>query len=177
MMPLVLIHFKSGERRPVMSVPDGVVARISLRGARHLPDLGADAVHLAEVRAHALEHDAAVDVDHVRVPHLAAVDDIGHLHARPQFVGLRPNREDADVARLHILEYLARHVVQGPRGEIFENPGVVRATEARRAHGRARRRSRAQASSVISVTFSCGWMRRQHSTALRAPGVKFGVEG
>ncbi len=61
----------------------------------------------------------------MRVPHLAAIDHGGHLHARAQLVRLRFDREDADVAGLHVVEDRARHVLERPRREFFEHEHVV----------------------------------------------------
>ncbi len=111
--------------------PDDVGARgiggANLRGgAGHLPNLRADAIDFFEIGAHAFEHDAPVDIDHMGMAHLAAVHHIGHLHARAQFVGLRLHREDAHIAGFHDRPSTSsRHVFQRPRRQVFQNPGVI----------------------------------------------------
>src|SRR5262249_53685347 len=65
--------------------------------ADDLYDLFAQCVHAVEVGAHALQHDLAIDIHHVSVPHAASVHDVGHLHARLQFIALRMNRKNADL--------------------------------------------------------------------------------
>ncbi len=79
---------------------------------------------MVEVGAHAFQHDLAVDVDHVRVAHAAAVDDLGHLHARLQLVGLHPHGEDAHVAGLHVFRDLVRQAGQRARRQIFQHKGL-----------------------------------------------------
>ena len=56
----------------------------------------------------------------------------------------------------------------GPRRQVFQHPGVV--AQARRSSSlrQRRARSREHARSVISVTFSSGWMRRQRHRVARA---------
>ena len=64
------------------------------------------------------------DVDHVGVAHVAAVDDVGHLHARVQFVGLDLDGEDGDLGGLHVGEDGGGHVGERARGQVFEDEGV-----------------------------------------------------
>ena len=59
-----------------------------------------------------------------------AVDDVRHLHARTQFIGLRLHRENADVARLDVGEDFAGHVLQRPWRQVFQNEGVIVHAEA-----------------------------------------------
>ena len=142
-------------------------------GAGHLPHLRADAVHLTEIGAHAFQHDAPVDVDHVGVAHLAAVDHVGHLHAGAEFVGLGLHGENADFARLHVVEYVRRACPRGGAG-----PGL-RGSMLRGETGAVQfgcERGGDFGAGVVGDEggTSSGWMRRQLSTALRAPGVRAG---
>jgi len=73
---------------------------------------------------HAIAHDFRGDVDHVRVAHAAAIDDIGHLHARVEFVGLHLHGKDGDRRGFHVFEDGGRHVCEGALGEVFEDEGV-----------------------------------------------------
>ena len=91
----------------------------------YLDNLGADAIHFQEVGAHAFQHDLVIDVDHVGVADLAAVDHIGHLHARLQFVGLRLHRKDADLAGFEVVHDFTRQIGQRTRRKFFQNPGPV----------------------------------------------------
>ena len=176
MMPLVLSHFRLRRKAPHDVGAGGIGGADLPRRAGHAPDLRADAIHFVEIGAHAFQHDAAVDVHHVGVAHLAAVHDVGHLHARAQFVGLRFHREDADLAGFHVVEHVARHVGKRPRREIFEDPGVEYELAARSSSCASAAPISRQARSVISVTFSSGWMRRQlHHGVVRA-GRQFRIE-
>ena len=65
-----------------------------------------------------------VDVDHVRVTHLAAIDDVGHLHARLQLVALHSDGEDPDVAGFHVVGDFLRKRSQRTRREIFQYEGL-----------------------------------------------------
>ncbi len=73
-------------------------------GADFVEDGLREAVDGEEVGAHALGHDLGGDVDHVGVTHAATVDDVGHLHAAVEFVGLDGDGEDADLRGLHVGE-------------------------------------------------------------------------
>ncbi len=84
----------------------------------------AQAIDEVEVGAHALAHDFGSDVDHVGVAHVAAVDDVGHLHARVELVGLDLDGEDGDLRGFHVGEHGRGHVDEGARGEVFEDKGV-----------------------------------------------------
>ena len=86
-----------------------------------------EAVDQVEVGAHALAHDLRRDVDHVGVAHVAAVDDVGHLHARVEFVGLDLDGEDRDLRGLHVGEDGGGHVDERARGQVFEDEGIPRA--------------------------------------------------
>src|SRR5690349_15844798 len=66
-----------------------------------------------------------VDVDHVRVTNLAAVYDVGHLHARAQFVGLRLHGEDADLAGVQIVDDFGWQIAERARREVFQNPCAI----------------------------------------------------
>ena len=76
MMPLVLIHLYAGVRSAVMSVPAGVVARITLACLTMRITRKREIVHFHEIGAHAFQHDVLFDVDHVRVADIAAVDHV-----------------------------------------------------------------------------------------------------
>src|ERR1019366_8451532 len=115
-------------------------------GGGRLPDQGADGVHLVEIGEHALQDDPPVDIHHVGVAHLAPVDDVGHLHASAQFVGLGPDGEDADVAGFHIGEDFAGHVLQGARRQVFQNKGVE--VQVAPVQFRAERRANLEAGAV-----------------------------
>jgi len=58
------------------------------------------------------------------VTHLVAVDDVGHLHARFQFVALHVHRKDADVAGLHVVGDLGWQVGQGTRRQVLQHEGL-----------------------------------------------------
>src|SRR5208283_4746176 len=105
--PLVRAYDTARLDPPVIRVQRGaeIAARGILRfdllgGADDLDDLLAERIHTGKIGAHAFQHDLVIDVDHVRVAHLAPVHDVGHLHARLQFIGLYSNGEDADLAGL-----------------------------------------------------------------------------
>ena len=83
-----------------------------------------EAVDEVEVGAHALAHDLRRDVDHVGVAHVAAVDDVGHLHARVELVGLHLDGEDGDLRGFHVGEDGGGHVDERARGQVFEHEGV-----------------------------------------------------
>ena len=95
-------------------------------GGKHFEDAGGDLVNLTEVGAHALEHDLAVDVDHVRVTDAVTVDHFGHLHARAELPGLRLNDEQADLARGKVIENYWRHVPERAGFNLFEDPDAMR---------------------------------------------------
>ena len=78
-----------------------------------------------EIGAHALEHHLAVDVDHVAMAHLAAVDDVGELHARAELVALHVHGQDADLALLHVVGDRLGQIDQRPWRDIFENKRLV----------------------------------------------------
>ena len=84
----------------------------------------AEAIDLVVVCAHAFTHDLRRDVDHVGVAHAAAVDDIGHLHAGLQLVGLDLHGEDGNLRGFHVCKDGRRHIDEGARSEVFENEGV-----------------------------------------------------
>jgi len=77
-----------------------------------------------EVGAHAIAHNLGRDVDHVRVAHAAAVDDVGHLHAGTQFIGLNLDGEDGDGGGFHIIEDRGGHVGKRTGREVFEDECV-----------------------------------------------------
>ena len=78
------------------------------------------------VGAHALEHDLPVDVHHVRVAHPAAIDDVGHLHARVQLVRLDVHGEDADLALLHVGRDDRGQAGERPGRDVFEDERAIR---------------------------------------------------
>src|SRR5208282_5543937 len=92
-----------------------------------LLDFQAQTVDFQEVRPHSLQHDALLDVDHVRVPDLAPVHDVGHLHARLQFVGLSAHGKDADLACFEIFDDGQRQISHRTNGYVLEHPGLVAA--------------------------------------------------
>ena len=98
-------------------------------GAAHaIQNLLREAVNLVVVGAHAVAHDLRRDVDHVGVTHAAAVHDIGHLHARAQFIGLHLHGENRNLGRFHILKHRGGHVCERARREVFKNEGIERAS-------------------------------------------------
>ena len=102
---------------------------VNVLGARaDRADLGSEFVDFGEVGAHALHHDALLDVHHVRVAHLAAIDDIGHLHAALQFVLLRYDGEDTHFALVHVCQHLGRHIWRGPPAVILQTEGGIAGT-------------------------------------------------
>ena len=107
-----------------MSVPAAVVARMRVARRTRSRTCCDEAIDLVVVGAHALAHDFGRDVDHVGVAHAAAVDDVGHLHARVELVGLHLHGEDGDLRGFHVCEDGGRHVGERARGEIFEDEGV-----------------------------------------------------
>ena len=123
-MPLVLIQLIVGIELGGEVAACGI-GRPDFFGARHdVDDFAAERVNLVVVRAHAFQHDLPVDVDHVGVAHPAAVHDVGHLHARLQFVALHIHGKDADVAGLHVLGDLGWKVGQRTRRKIFQHEGL-----------------------------------------------------
>ncbi len=95
------------------------------RGAANaFEDLLGEPVDEVEVGAHALAHDFRRDVDHVSVAHVAAVDDVGHLHAGVELVGLHLHGEDGDLRGFHVGEDGGGHVGERTRGEVFKNECV-----------------------------------------------------
>ena len=101
-------------RKAAVDLRAGGIGGANLLGrAGHLPHLRADAIHFGEIGAHAFEHDAAVDIHHVRVADLAAIHHVRHLHARAQFVPLRLYGEDADLARFQIVQHCGGMSVSG----------------------------------------------------------------
>ena len=64
------------------------------------------------------------------VAHAAAVDDVGHLHAGAQLVGLDLDGEDADLRGLHVGEDFGGHFGERARGDVFEDVGVPLAADA-----------------------------------------------
>ena len=95
------------------------------RFAHDVEHLLAQAVYLKEIGAHAFEHDLLVDVDHMRMPHLAPVHHIRHLHARLQLIALHLDGEDAHIARLHIVDDFLRQHAQRTRRKLFQHISVV----------------------------------------------------
>ena len=128
----------------------------------HLVEDGlAEAVDGEEIGAHALGHDLGGDVDHVGVAHPAAIDDVGHLHAAVQFVGLHLDGEDAHLRALHIFQNRRGHLRQGPRSDGLQYECIPHAADAVQFAGQ--RRSDHQAALVgnerhffISLNFEAG---------------------
>ena len=123
-MPEVLNHLYSGFMSAVMLVPAAVVARMRVARRTRSSTFCDEAIDEVEVGAHALAHDFGRDIDHVSVAHVAAVDDVGHLHARVEFVRLHLHREDGDLRRLHVVKDRGGHVVERAGREVFEDEGV-----------------------------------------------------
>ncbi len=121
MMPLVLIQWIVGIELGGEVAARGIGAANFLSVGDDLHRLAADGVDLVVVGAHAFQHDLLVDVHHVRMAHLAAIDDVGHLHARLQLVALHLDGEDGDVAGLHVLGDLTRQVGQRARRQVFQH--------------------------------------------------------
>ena len=95
------------------------------RGAADtIQNLLRETVDEVEVRAHALAHDLRRDVDHVGVAHVAAVDNVGHLHAGVKFVGLHLHGKDGDLRGLHVGEDGSGHVRERARSQVFKDEGV-----------------------------------------------------
>jgi len=80
------------------------------------------------------------------------------------------------LARLHVVENFFWEIDERTWRKFFENPGVVRRANGLNFMDDAGRDS-AEASSVITVTFSSGFTRKQTLIALRAPGVSSGSKG
>ncbi len=57
----------------------------------------AQPIDFQKVGPHALQHDVFGDVDHVPVAQPLPVDDVHHLHARPQFAALGLRRKNTDL--------------------------------------------------------------------------------
>jgi len=87
-------------------------------------NLLAKAVDLIVVCAHAVAHDFGGDVDHVGMTHAAAIDDVGHLHAGMEFVGLHLHSEDGDLRSLHVFKHRRGHIPERSWGDVFEDEGV-----------------------------------------------------
>src|SRR5450755_113563 len=96
------------------------------RGSGDFNHQQADAIHLAEVRAHAVAHDLLGDVDHVGMTDLAPGYDLGHLHTGAQLVELGLGREDTDLACLQVVEDRSRHIGKRTRRDMFKRPAAIR---------------------------------------------------
>ena len=66
----------------------------------------------------------ARDVDHVGVAHVAAVDHVGHLHARAEFIGLHLDGKDGHLRGFHVGEDGGGHVGERARRKILEHETV-----------------------------------------------------
>ncbi len=103
---------------------------MDLPGLRHdVHDLLAERVNAIEVGPHAFQHDLVIDVDHVGVPHATPVDDIGHLHSRFQLVTLNVDRENADLAGLHVFGNLRRQASQRAFRQVLQHESLERRTD------------------------------------------------
>jgi len=98
-------------------------------GGGDIADRDGEGVDFVEVGAHALEHDAFFDIDHVGVAHAAAVDDVGHLHAAVEFALLGDDGEEGDLGLFHVFEDGGGHVGEGAGGVIFKAEGIPLAAE------------------------------------------------
>jgi len=58
------------------------------------------------------------------VTHAATVNDVCHLHAGAQLIGLNLHGKDGDGGGLHIFEHNGGHVGKGARSEIFEDERI-----------------------------------------------------
>ena len=113
-----------------MNVGTGGSSRSDVAGGADLVEDGlGEAVDGEEVGAHPLGHDLGGDIDHVGVAHVAAVDDVSHLHAAVQLVGLDFNGEDADLRGLYVGEDGWGQVDQWARRERFEDESVPGAAD------------------------------------------------
>ena len=63
------------------------------------------------------------------VAHAPAVDDVGHLHAAAEFVGLNFDGKDADLRAFHVVEHVAGHADERARRDLFEDEGVPGAAQ------------------------------------------------
>ena len=106
--------------------------------ANAVEDLLREAIDEIEVGAHTLAHDFGRYVDHVSVAHATAVDDVGHLHAGVELVGLDLHGEDGDLRGLHVGEDGGGHVNERARGEVFKGEGVPLAIELGKLLGNGR---------------------------------------
>ena len=96
--------------------------------ARALDQALTQRIDREKIRAHAFEHDLAVDVDHVPVTNAVLVHDRGHLDARSEFAALRLRAKNTDLRSRQIFENDFRH--PGERaGSVFleHEDGVLRA--------------------------------------------------
>jgi hypothetical protein len=123
-----LPHF-SVELRVDVSAGGGGGADVG-GGADLVEDGLREAVDGEEVGAHALGHDLGGDVDHVGVAHAATIDDVGHLHAAVELVGLDFDGEDADLRGLHVGEDGGGHLGEWAGGDGLEDEGVPGAADA-----------------------------------------------
>ena len=57
--------------------------------------------------------------------HLAAIDDVGELHARAELVALHVHGQDADLALFHVFGDRRRQVDERPLRDVFEDERVV----------------------------------------------------
>jgi len=64
----------------------------------------------------------------MRVPHAPPVNDVRHLHARVQFIGLHLHGEDGNLRALHIGQHRRRHIDQRTRSQVFQQKRVPLAT-------------------------------------------------
>ena len=107
-----------------MLVPAAVVARMRRGTANTVENLLRETVDPIIVCAHSIAHDFWRDVDHVGVTHAAAVDDVGHLHARVELVGLHLHGEDGHLRSFHVFDDGSRHIDERAWCEIFEDEGI-----------------------------------------------------
>ena len=77
-----------------------------------------------EVRTHSLHHDLRRDVDHVSMPHMAAIYYVRHLHPAAELIGLHLYGKDAYVRGLHVVENLPWQILQGAWRTLFEHEGI-----------------------------------------------------
>ena len=177
MMPLVLSHFSAGEnsRFVIGAGRRAAFDPLGHAGARDQPP--AERIDRAKIGAHSFEHDLARDVHHVAVADPLSVHDVAHLHAGTELASLGLRAENTDLRLRQIVENdLAACRSSGRSACSSRTKTECSAPTSSTSHCSAAAISRV-ASSVMIVTRSSGFTRRQSRIALRAPGCKFRIDG
>src|SRR5579863_1965478 len=144
--------------------------------ADHLDDFLAQSVDSLEVGSHAFEHDLPVDIDHVRVADLAAIDHVGHLDARAEFIRLHLDGKDGDLAGFQVVENLAWQVFQRAVCQFLQNPGVVRCAHLLEFSNDGG--GNLKGDFVRNDTHALAWLNAQADVhGVVSPGGEFGIEG